>query len=437
MLAASEEDLSSSETAAELENPCSIPEANDCQFSSTNLDEKSSTSFEEDGSSFHSWSEPQFHDDEHLSAILENLNNKPMEKFSDNLKEWALQYNIRHKALGKLLLLLRDHYDDVNLPIDPRTLLGSPKNTGSRCSSISGGKYWHQGLGNCLRCTFKDLSSDISIQLNINIDGVPLHKSSRAQFWPILANIHGMEHVKPMVIGIFCGQTKPLDVTEYLSPFVNEMIPLLQNGQTINGCKIKINIRCFICDSPARAFLKGVVNFNGIHGCLKCTTEGEYSYISRTVVFPNIHCALRTDTEFRRKIYGKHHKEDSPILKLPGFDIIKDIVIADPLHLLELGVMKRCLIGWRDGSLGFTAKLCGREIEKLSAALTSMKLPLEIHRSMRGIDCIAFRKGVELRIFLNYVGVVILKDILDERVYFHFLLLFAEKNSFQLNQKKI
>lgn len=147
--------------------------------------------------------------------------------------------------------------------------------------------------------------------------------------------------------------------------------------------------------------------------------------MSKTVVFPTLHCPLRTDLKFRQKDYGKHHAgQDSPILKLPDFDMVKDFVVADSLHLLELGVMKRLLTGWRDGSLGYEGKLSALKIQQLSDAVVNVELPKEIHRKMRGLDCLAFWKGTEWHSFLNYVSIVVLKDFIDEKLYSHFLLLF-------------
>lgn len=147
--------------------------------------------------------------------------------------------------------------------------------------------------------------------------------------------------------------------------------------------------------------------------------------MSRTVVFPALHRPLRTDTKFRQKQYGKHHAgQDSPVLKLPEFDMVKDFVVADSLHLLELGVMKRLLTGWRDGSLGYEGKLSAMKIQKLSDSVVAIELPKEIHRKMRGLDCLAFWKGTEWHSFLNYVSIVVLKDVIDEKLYSHFLLLF-------------
>ncbi|XP_021707461.1 uncharacterized protein LOC110678640 isoform X2 [Aedes aegypti] len=350
------------------------------------------------------------------------LNEYCRKKSSETLQQWAIKHNITHQAVKELLSILKNQYNDNDLPMDPRTLLHTP--TSTPVIDIPGGQYWHQGLENCLRNAFKDLDRNITIHLNVNVDGLPIHKSSKHQLWPILCNIHQMPNIKPMAVGIFIGKSKPLSVSDYLKPFVEELIPLMSHGILVNGKSIEIKIRCFICDSPARAFLKGVINFNGKDGCLKCTTSGEYSQISRTVVFPNIRCKLRTDEKFRQKEYGKHHREYSPILEIPGVDMVQDFIIADSLHLLELGVMKRCLIGWRDGSLGYAGKLSANQIEKLSKDIQNVKLPSEIHRSMRGLDCLAHWKGVEWRNLLNYVGVVVFRDVLPQNVYNHFLLLF-------------
>lgn len=51
-------------------------------------------------------------------------------------------------------------------------------------------------------------------------------------------------------------------------------------------------------------------------------------------------CELRTDQSFRQRTYPNHHKEWSMIERLP-IDMIHDFVTSDPLHLLELGVMKK------------------------------------------------------------------------------------------------
>ncbi|XP_065092744.1 uncharacterized protein LOC135713549 [Ochlerotatus camptorhynchus] len=308
--------------------------------------------------------------------------------FRDALKTWAVQHNITHQALRGLLKLLKLEYKDVHLPLDPRTLLETPQATGKLCIDMAGGKYWHHGLKACLDQWFANVDESISISLNINVDGLPIYKSSKYQLWPILCNVHEMPQLKPLPVGIFLGKSKPSSVNEFLTPFVDELLPILEKGCIINYRTINIRVRCLICDSPARAFVKGVVNFNGKNGCLKCTIHGEYSYVSRTVVFPSLRCPLRIDEKFRQKKYGQHHTNQiSPLLRIPKLDMIQDFVVADSLHLLDLGLMKRLLIGWRDGNFGFMGKLSALQIQQLSNVIVKVKLPKEFHRKTRSMDC--------------------------------------------------
>lgn len=168
-----------------------------------------------------------------------------------------------------------------------------------------------------------------------------------------------------------------------------------------------------------------MANFNAKHGCVKCTTTGEYSHISHTVYFPRAGCDLRTDEGFRKRIYGKHHKNDTPLEELP-IDMVEDFPVGDSLHLIDLGVMKRCLTGWKDGNIGnYSTKWCAKDINIVSKFLINCKMPSEIHRAVRGLDTLAYWKGTEYRTFLLYISIVILKKVLSSDVYQHFLLLFC------------
>lgn len=169
----------------------------------------------------------------------------------------------------------------------------------------------------------------------------------------------------------------------------------------------------------------GVCNFNAKHGCLKCTVVGEYSHKSHTVTFAKTDCPRRNDSEFRFKKYGDHHKYDSPLLALP-IDMIEQFPVGDSLHIIDLGIMKRLLIGWRDGNLGnLITKWPAREIGKVSQFLLCCQMPKEIHRSVRSLKDLSHWKGSEFRTFLLYLSFVLLKDVLDNAAYHHFLLFFS------------
>lgn len=133
----------------------------------------------------------------------------------------------------------------------------------------------------------------------------------------------------------------------------------------------------------------GVANFNGQHGCLKCTTVGEYSYITHCNIFPRIGCSKRTDEGFRTRQYASHHKTYTPLEELP-INMIDDFPIADSLHLIDLGIAKRCLMGWRNGNFrNFRLKWSAADTQTITEFLISCKMPLEIHRAVRGLDCLS------------------------------------------------
>ena len=92
--------------------------------------------------------------------------------------------------------------------------------------------------------------------MTVNIDGLPICRSSKTEFWPILCAIDEMPDIPIMVVGVYSGDHKPL-LAPFLNFFVDEFLDIRNNGFRVNGHKIQIRIKCFVCDTPARAFIKG------------------------------------------------------------------------------------------------------------------------------------------------------------------------------------
>lgn len=123
-------------------------------------------------------------DKEKIEKIPTNSNKSSIEM----LQEWAIVHNITKRAISDLLKILIAL--GLNwLPKDARTLLRSPINV--EIKSIANGSYWHNGLAKNLMRIFHNLDRNLELALNLNIDGIPLHNSSKKEFWPILANFHG------------------------------------------------------------------------------------------------------------------------------------------------------------------------------------------------------------------------------------------------------
>lgn len=147
--------------------------------------------------------------------------------FEEDLRQWAVHNKTTHRSLNELLLILRKQ--GHLLPLDARTLLAAPQHntTEDKC----GGQYAYCGLEKGI-CRLLGQTEVKDINLIVNIDGIPLFKSSSVQFWPILAKL---EHSNPFIVAIFCEQSKPSPLEDYLNDFLTEYKHLQNNGLIYNG----------------------------------------------------------------------------------------------------------------------------------------------------------------------------------------------------------
>lgn len=121
----------------------------------------------------------------------------------------------------------------------------------------------------------------------------------------------------------------------------------------------------------------------------------------------------RTDDSFRNRIQSSHHKERSPFEDL-NIDMIANFPSSDPLHLLELGIMRKCLYRWVFGEPKYKVKWSKLLTGLASRLLTKCQneMPLDIHRAVRALDSLRHWKGLEYRTMLLYVGCVVLKQVI-------------------------
>ena len=195
---------------------------------------------------------------------VRNMNNAHEEEIFqkedfDLRKEWANTQQINQSSVKLLLEILRVYHP--YLPKDPRTLLKLDDNTIGVIKDLPGqGSYHHFGIANAIKeqlsCNHKLCELDI-IKFKVNIDGLPLFKSTNHQLWPILGMLETTD-ARPFVIGIYYGKSKPSNVNDYLFDFVNEMTELQTSGVKYNDKLFQIALSAFICDAPARAFVKCV-----------------------------------------------------------------------------------------------------------------------------------------------------------------------------------
>lgn len=88
--------------------------------------------------------------------------------------------------------------------------------------------------------------------------------------------------------------------------------------------------------------------------------------------------------------------------------------------------MKRILKAFKEGENGYEGFQWSKaETDEVSKILLKIKLPTEIHRSVRGLEVLPYWKGSECGAFLNYIGVAVFKNFVPQHEYTMFLHLFC------------
>lgn len=267
-----------------------------------------------------------------------------------------------------------------------------------------------------------------------------------------------------MAVGIWSGNGKPSNLNEFLRAFANDIDNTAKNGIMINGFRLDVKIRSFICDSPARSFLKGsyfnffiplimqicvywfydrilkiidldflgVVCFNHRYGCQKCCILGVFDKDAHRTHFAIFDAVKRTDHSFRNRLQPIHHKETSLLEHLenadgsPMIDIVLQFPTSDPLHLLEEGAMKRSFRLWMKGYAKNNKKKWSKNVIldiSLQILQFNRETPSDFNRKLRTLQYLSYYKATEFRTILLYLGIVLFKDVLSEKEYQHFLLL--------------
>lgn len=254
--------------------------------------------------------------------------------------------------------------------------------------------------------------------MSFNIDGLPLFSSSQVQLWPIIGLIKN-HNFEPFVIGIFCGTGKPMPLTDFLGDFVFELDDLLHHGFVKLGKTYRIQVHSFVCDSPAKAFVKCIKSHNGYSSCNKCNEVGVY--LNGRIVFASTNAPKRTHESFKLQLDAEHHTGVSPLSQL-SVGLVTAFPI-DYMHNICLGVMRKLLLFWLNGSL--KTRLCNRNVNLISTTLESLRsyMPVEFNRKPRSLSEIHRWKATEFRTFLIYLGPTVLKNIVSTAVYKNFLIL--------------
>lgn len=340
---------------------------------------------------------------------------------SEKLVKWYIKNRISRNAFEELLEILRE--ENIDLPKRAETMM--PKIIEKPVvRKVSPGLYCHLGIRKQIQKISCIISSLEKIVIDVNIDGLPLFKSSRVQLWPILIRVVNCRSVSVLPVGIYVGVKKPDCIASYLEDFVNEMKDIMENGVLTAEHHLSIEIRAVVCDAPAKAFICGVPGHVAFHGCTKCTQVGKK--IGNVLTYSTEAGELITDDDFETRKYLNHHSNKFKDTKTPlenlGIKMISQVSI-DSMHLLDLGVMKKFLLRVLQGNMIIKVTKNNKICMSKKLELLRKSIPKEFVRKPRSFEDIAHWKATEFRQFLLYTGIVVFKDELTDDAYYVFLLL--------------
>ena len=103
--------------------------------------------------------------------------------------------------------------------------------------------------------------------VDVFVDGVKLYNCPNAAAWPIMARCTDSKDERRFVVGIFYGMGKPDPIEDYLADYIEDVKGLKANCLTYKNESFVFDIRFYLGDAPARAYLKCTTGHTSKSGC--------------------------------------------------------------------------------------------------------------------------------------------------------------------------
>ncbi|KAJ8670772.1 hypothetical protein QAD02_002031 [Eretmocerus hayati] len=322
------------------------------------------------------------------------------------IRKWSLDSRIPDKHLSPLLCILRQRLLP-QLPKTAKTFLGTTRAVYQievmTDSKNCDGEFAYLGIEEGLKsCINVDLHPNHIILLDFNVDGLKLKKSSPRSMWAHFCKVFSIPDVyKPFPVSVFYGKGKPKSFHDFFKQFIIEMNDLSENGLEIGGQQFTVQIRRFICDTPARDAIKNVQGHTSSCGCGRCKVIGRR--VHGVLVFLDINCEERTPEEFRQFEDVDYHKGASALLALqPNLDFIYQFIL-DIMHLIYLGVVNRMISFLMKGAPNSPVqRLSAQQKTELDRRTLMIRkdIPSEFKRKMHSTNNFEDYHAVDYRFFL-------------------------------------
>lgn len=345
---------------------------------------------------------------------LNHRNSTSPGNVTDAFKMAVLNSKISRSAVNIILKALNPFVPD--LPLDYRSLLGTDQAIKLQ-DTATGKMISYNWVGQLSSYLAKRTATCVTI--DVHVDELKLAQSVKRGLWVISVRIREFDYV--VTATMHEGKGKP-PRKEFLRPIMLRINQILKNGIEISeGRIVKIKMGVFCADTPARAYLLHIVTM-GCNGCHLCTVKGSRRLLKKKqrMHYPGGRWPRRTTSQFRRKhFYNEtknltHHLSQmkTEIEEIENFDILKHVA-PDPMHASESGLVKAMLGVWEKRDREFTSKI------DLKLNIFSKRIPSDFQRHCRSVN--EDWKATECRLFLIYLAPFVLKNIIPDKLYFHFL----------------
>ncbi|KAL1472032.1 hypothetical protein MTO96_039584 [Rhipicephalus appendiculatus] len=234
--------------------------------------------------------------------------------------------------------------------------------------------------GDLYRSTQRQLDMSWSdLTLTFNTDGAPVFESSKNSIWPIQVLINelpvALRWQNIALSGLWFSKSHP-PMHVFMAKFAEEVRSIGTIAWASAGTVIKSAVHVVLCcvDSPARAALLNMKQFNGYYGCSWCREEGTCVDGTVKYVYTGQQAPDRTHgrvVEAMRRAKGPEEpfegfKGPSSLVKFKGLDLVWGLP-PDYMHSILEGVTKQLADLWLSttGSVFYI----GRQIRLLDCRL--------------------------------------------------------------------
>ena len=270
-------------------------------------------------------------------------------------------------------------------------------------------------------------------------DGIKIFKTNKSDLWVVMLVLLELppsvryKQDNMIILGAWFGGKKP-DFSCFFEP-LTEQINSFGNGKMMmdpNGVMRNVSLRMLTMTADNQA-KEALLNYQGTV-CGICQQVPHFvenvAHVANVATFPFQvpPAVIRTgenilaDAGQALLLHAPQHgiKGPSPLALVQGVDVVVPI---DYQHNFCLRVMAKLLRLWFDQKHHAEPFSVRQRVGDFSRRMTDTKPPDFISRPPRSFEHVKFWKAVEFRSVLFYYGPLVLRDILPEVRYRHFLLL--------------